>query len=105
VILDDGDRARLHRIERQLEQEEPELAAALQQWAAERGVHPDAAGPPVPIVRRVVAAALVVAVAALLLDSPGWLLVAVLTAALGWCLLRSLGEPLVPGTDPDAPAP
>lgn len=83
MILDDGDRARLARIEGQLAREEPELAAALQRWRT----------PGKPWAARLtVASGLLFAVLAALLVSVGWALLAAVTVATGWGLYRMAGE-------------
>lgn len=92
-MLNEGDLARLARIERQLAREEPELAEALQRMRPPHGP------PPAWGARLTLAAGLVFAVIALLLGSVAWGLLAAITSAAGWCLLRAArGKPLLPGS-------
>jgi hypothetical protein len=88
VMRDDGDVARLTQIERQLAQEDPELAEALHRWRQPDHAVPGAAAP-----RRwsrfALVTGLVLAALALLLGSGAWFLLAVVTAGTGWCLTRA----------------
>lgn len=91
MVLDDGDLARLARIERQLEREDPELAEALYRWGPAPG------RPRLWAARLTVAVGLVFAGVAVLVGSAGWVLLAVVTSATGWLLLRTApGESVLP---------
>jgi hypothetical protein len=83
MSLDDGDLVRLARIERQLEREDPELVETLLRWSPAEARSRVWAG------RLTVAAGAVFAAIALLLGNVGWLLLAVVTSAAGWFLLRT----------------
>lgn len=93
MLLDDGDRARLARIERQLAGEDPELARALDTWRPVRTHRP----------RRMAWAlfgtGILFAVLALVLGSVGWATLAALTGAGGWYWLRTSRPPTVVVTD------
>lgn len=81
---DDVHAAQLAQIERQLEREAPELAAALRELR-----HPERPVPPrrawlIPVV------GVLAAVLALLFGSVAWAILVVIVAGSGWCITHGL---------------
>jgi hypothetical protein len=81
--LDDGDRARLAHIERQLAGDDPKLARALEAWRPSRERPPR-------VVWLLLATGALFGVLAVLLTSVNWMLLAVVTAGGGWYWRRKV---------------
>jgi len=91
MILDDGDLARLARIERQLASEAPELAEALHRWRLPTGRGSSWVG------WLFLVAGIVFAVVAVLLASTGWALLAAAASVPGWWLRTTRGRGVLGG--------